>query len=240
MNRRAIMVVESRPIPTIEVVEEITRSGSWTPPKGCYEVDVFLVGGGGGAQGYSDRSVNPQEMANGGAGGYTKTFYGIQVDPGASYRVQIGSGGRGGGDNGGSNGGSTYFINTNYMANGGGGASLSRGGDGGSGGGTGGGNGGTNGSDGTSKIGQPGKGQGTTTKCPFKGYENVNFAGGGGSAAGDQGYGYAGDNSAGHSRYQQGYSATSNRGGGGGGTWGGRTGGSGGSGVIILHYWKAE
>lgn len=238
--RRRVMMVEIRPIPTIEVVEEIRQSRSWIPPKGCYEVDVFLVGGGGGAQAYSDPDVNPQEMANGGAGGYTKTIYGIQVNPGTSYKIQIGAGGRGGSDNGGSSGGATYFMNTKYMANGGGGATLSRGGDGGSGGGTGGGNGGSNGSDGTSKIGQPGKGQGTTTRCPFKGYENVNFAGGGGSAAGGQGYGFAGDNSAGHSGYQQGYSATSNRGGGGGGSWASRIGGSGGSGVVILHYWKAE
>ena len=39
---------------------------TWIVPKGCREVDVFLVGGGcGGNRGYSD---------TGGAGGYTKTF----------------------------------------------------------------------------------------------------------------------------------------------------------------------
>lgn len=64
----------------------------WTVPAGCREVDVFLVGGGGGAF----------DLAAGG-GGYTKTFKkdidgyrdgdAIQVVPGQSITVIVGRGG---------------------------------------------------------------------------------------------------------------------------------------------------
>lgn len=65
---------------------------TWTVPAGCREVDVFLVGGGGGAF----------DLAAGG-GGYTKTFKkdidgyrdgdAIQVVPGQSITVIVGRGG---------------------------------------------------------------------------------------------------------------------------------------------------
>lgn len=65
---------------------------TWIVPPGCTEVDVFLVGGGGGA---FDLSA--------GGGGYTKTFkkdtYGyrdgdaIQVTPGESIPIIVGHGG---------------------------------------------------------------------------------------------------------------------------------------------------
>lgn len=65
---------------------------TWTVPAGCTEVDVFLVGGGGGA---FDLSA--------GGGGYTKTYKNdtsgyrdgdaIRVTPGQSIPIIVGKGG---------------------------------------------------------------------------------------------------------------------------------------------------
>lgn len=154
------------------VIEELKQSGTWTPPAGCRRVDAFLVGGGGGGSSYSDPNsyggyLNGQEEgidfgdANGGGGGYTKTFYDIPVTPLQPLNYVIGYGGRGAYSNiedNGQQGGYTQFINSSYRVEGGyPGITLtknnpvSKGGDGGSGGGAAGGKGGSNGSDGTKK-----------------------------------------------------------------------------------------
>lgn len=99
---------------------------TWEVPTGCTEVDVFLVGGGGGA---FDLSA--------GGGGFTKTFKkdtsgwrdgdAITVVPGQSIQIIVGSGGlsvmsttyndyTGKGNSG----GYSQFMNSNYRANGGG------------------------------------------------------------------------------------------------------------------------
>lgn len=236
----------------IEVIEELTKSGTWTAPPGCYTVDAFLVGGGGGGSCYVDRASQPNAEANGGGGGYCNTFYKIPVLPGSRYAYTIGAGGKGGSTINGKDGGYTQFANSSYRVNGGSGGKsendINSGGNGGSGGGAGGGSGGTNGSDGVGKNSNPGYGQSSSTRCPFSGYESVNFSGGGGSAGDKRGYGYAGDDSAGNSTNNLGYpggriSGKNNRGGGGGGAWSVSLNSydiSGGSGIIILRYKRYE
>lgn len=97
---------------------------TWVVPKGCTEVDVFLVGGGGGG---SD--------VFGGGGGYTKTFKkdttgwrdgdAISVTPSQIIPIIVGKGGKAGAasldspnvDAG--DGGHSQFMNSAYRAEGG-------------------------------------------------------------------------------------------------------------------------
>ena len=70
-----------------------TSSGTFTVPKGIKQIKVFAVGGGGGCGSswvYSDNGVD--HGGNGGGGGYTKTSI-INVNPGDSISVSIGTGG---------------------------------------------------------------------------------------------------------------------------------------------------
>ena len=123
---------------------------TWTVPTGCTEVEVFLVGAGGGSGGYT----NMWGAWGAGGGGYTKTFRGkgyikpasgtwmgtdkegrdgdaIIVTPGQIIPIIVGAGGVNG------NGGYTQFMNNNYRADGGKTASsYTNGGDGGSAGGS--------------------------------------------------------------------------------------------------------
>ena len=90
---------------------------TWTVPEGCESVDVFLVGGGGGA-----KDTMP------GGGGYTKTFKNdtsgyrdggpINVSPGSSISIIVGSGGIGD-ENYSTDGSYSQFMNSSYRANGG-------------------------------------------------------------------------------------------------------------------------
>ena len=104
---------------------------TWTVPAGCDSVDVFLVGGGGGgASAYGYRKA-------GSGGGYTKTFRGqdyvkpssgtwmgtynegrdgdaIEVQPGQVIEIKVGKGGAVN-----SRGESSYFMNSDYLAEGG-------------------------------------------------------------------------------------------------------------------------
>ena len=91
---------------------------TWIVPKGCREVDVFLVGGGGAGH-----------NGSGGGGGYTKTFKkdtsgwrdgdAISVAPGQSIPITVGKGGIGGYSEVAPNGGYSQFLNSSYRANGG-------------------------------------------------------------------------------------------------------------------------
>lgn len=104
---------------------------TWVVPEGCEEVDVFLVGAGGGCSHNSSYGT-----PSGGGGGYTKTFRGhnyhspssgtwvgtydegrdgnaISVTPGQQIQIIVGSGVSG------SNGGYSQFMNSNYRAEGG-------------------------------------------------------------------------------------------------------------------------
>lgn len=153
---------------------------TWVVPGGCTEVDVFLVGAGGGC-----RFTPNWGATGGGGGGYTKVFRGhgyvkpasgtwmgtysdgrdgdaIAVTPGQSVQITVGAGAEG------ETGGYSQFMNSNYRAEGGGVApSWSVAGSGGSGGSTTGDNdvmfnGGSDGSDGSGSG--KGTGQGHTTR----------------------------------------------------------------------------
>lgn len=105
---------------------------TWTVPLGCTEVDVFLVGAGGGAGGFTNNMGN-----NGaGGGGYTKAFRGkgyvkpssgtwmgsstegrdgdaISVTPGQQIQIIVGTGIAN------ANGGYSQFMSSDYRADGG-------------------------------------------------------------------------------------------------------------------------
>lgn len=139
---------------------------TWRVPEGCESVDVFLVGAGGGA-----KDTMP------GGGGYTKTFKNdtsgyrdggpINVSPGISISIIVGSGGVGD-ENYSTDGSYSQFMNSSYRANGGlggtGSGSSSKAGDGGSGAASWHGYPGTDGSDGSGTGFTPGSGQGHTTR----------------------------------------------------------------------------
>ena len=91
---------------------------TWIVPKGCREVDVFLVGAGGGCSHNSGLGV-----PGGGGGGYTKTYKkdtagyrdgnAITVTPGQTIEIIVGAGVRG------ANGGYSQFMSSLYRAEGG-------------------------------------------------------------------------------------------------------------------------
>lgn len=91
---------------------------TWTVPPGCTEVDVFLVGAGGGCS-HNSRFGVP----GGGGGGYTKTYKkdtagyrdgnAITVTPGQTIEIIVGAGVRG------ANGGYSQFMSSLYRAEGG-------------------------------------------------------------------------------------------------------------------------
>lgn len=220
------LIVESKPL--VEVIEELTTSGSWTVPAGCRKVDVFLVGGGAGG------------AYNAGGGGYTNTVMDVAVTPGEIIKYIIGEGGKYGGMNGDAGpGGETSFAT--FSADGGSIVNNNsvKGGDGGSGGAgythaTGGldggdGNHGNSGNDGDSFPG--GKGQGTSTRCPFTG--KLYSTGGSTGRNIVNPTGNWGSNP--NTQYRHG-SNNSGEGGSGSGWYGG----NGGSGIIILRYKKYE
>lgn len=153
-------------------------------------LDVFLVGGGGGTK----WSVGGKIHSGGAGGGYTQTGKAITVSTNTPYTIDIGAGGIGEAD-----GGTTSAFG--LSASGGGHPTAgSDGAAGGSGGGgyvhasasgtsaSGAGNGGSDGSDGVtagSGGGDGGKGQGTTTR-EF-GEENGKLYAGGGAGASNKG-----------------------------------------------------
>src|SRR5699024_11842295 len=99
---------------------------TWVVPKGCFSVDVFLVGGGGGGS------------SAGGGGGYTKTFKSdskgwkdgeaIAVKPGQSISITVGKGGakvyQAEQNYTTKDGGYSQFMSSSYRANGGKGANM--------------------------------------------------------------------------------------------------------------------
>lgn len=201
-------------------------------------VDMFLVGAGGGGQIWANSSLGN----GGGGGGYTKTLKNIALVANTSYLVTIGSGGAAA-----TNGGNTKIANiSNGEVIGGYGASdYANGGNGGSGGGSSCANGGSNGSDGENtslKInGDGGKGQGTTTR-EFGEESGDLYSGGGGGGQGNTAYstglggaGGGGDGSS-LSVVSTTRNGTANTGGGGGGEGKKNSGGAGvgGSGILII------
>lgn len=225
---------------------------TWIVPKGCTEVDVFLVGGGGGG---SD--------VFGGGGGYTKTFKkdttgwrdgrAISVTQGQSVSIVVGKGGKAGAasldspDVDAGDGGYSQFMSSAYRAEGGKGGrwSVLKGGDGGSGG-SAAGKAGTDGSDGTSNmVYNIGKGQGHTTR-DFGETDGKRNAGGGGSTQGSP-QGGASDYTEGKGGDSVGNGVRAY----GGGGYGGGAGGAGnawqsgyqslgGDGTVLIRYYAYE
>lgn len=81
----------------------VTSSGTITIPSGVSLVDIFCVGGGGGAGGWTyienyktDGSLGllVENYGGGGGGGYTSTALDVPVTPGETLTVTIGAGGR--------------------------------------------------------------------------------------------------------------------------------------------------
>lgn len=157
---------------------------TWTVPAGCTEVDVFLVGAGGGTITNSNGTAS-----NGGGGGYTKTYKGknyikpssgtwigtstngrdgnaIPVKSGQQIEIIVGAGVLG------DKGGFTQFMNSNYRAEGGDTGVVTQSGHGGGDGGSGGsavdsikgGSEGSNGDDSPSLPVTGGRGQNHTTR----------------------------------------------------------------------------
>lgn len=222
-------------------------------PPGCTEMDVFIVGAGGGA---FDLSA--------GGGGYTKTFKkdltgyrdgdAIKVTPGQSIQIVVGAGGLSVMSNTaneyagqGNPGGYSQFMNSNYRANGGQpGRVISSprtfvGGDGGS--------------KGGALYTAPGSdgnpGQGHTTR-DFGESDGKRNAGGGGTPRANTGLGGESDYTDGKGTDCTNYGNESNKGIGGGGYGGGAAGGvysnpdgsgnitKGGDGTVLIRYWAYE
>lgn len=202
---------------------------TWTVPDGCFEVDVFLVGGGGSAS------------ASGGGGGYTATYKAsgigykdgnaIPVTPGQIIPITVGKGGNrvytSGTDVEGKAGTASQFMNSKYVAKGGGPghASTYNGGNGGSGGAAYPGTGGSDGGDAysnTSFTGKQGVGQHHTTRDFGEPDGKRNAGGGGGQDISIQYYG-------GESDYEEGKGGNGGKNGGYAGYGGGGYGGGGGA-----------
>ena len=216
---------------------KIYTSGFITPKKNG-TIDVFAVGGGSSSSGGTENRA-------GGAGGYTTTSKKYQVYAGVKITVTIGAGGVAPNSGQlGNNGGTTTFGDVSAE---GGKVSANNfeGGTGGCGGGSGGtsgipgGTGGSDGEDGTKGYGEPGKGQGTTTR-EFGEPDGELYAGAGGGAGKEGGVGGPGGGGNGASLTAPGTSGENGKGGGGGGNM---TGGGvthqgkpnpGGSGVIVI------
>lgn len=230
---------------------------TWVVPNGCTEVDVFLVGGGGGAF----------DLAGGG-GGFTKTFKSsddgykdgdsVKVAPGQSVQIIVGKGGKSvmsTFDNEyagiGNPGGYSQFLNSSYRANGGGAGKVSN-------------NprvftGGKGGSNGSAYLVSPGSdgspGQGHTTRDFGESSGKIN-AGGGGNPRINGGYGGTSDYTDGRGtdcRNTGEISAGRPKGLGGGGYGGGAGAGvytntdgatsnitSGGDGTVLIRYYAYE
>ena len=196
---------------------KITESGHWIAPAGVYKIMAWIVGGGGGGgQIGSDRY-----FSGGGGGGGCTNIVRIDVTPGSSWSITIGSGGFGGNTSvAGGNGGTTYLWNSAGTLI----ASVGGGGGGGSGNGQGG-IGGTstelgalifNGNPGESSTGTD-----NITTSALVGTSGGSAGGVGASGAGTRGS-----------------AAPANSGGGGGGGSGGglKNGGAGGDGYVIIWF----
>jgi hypothetical protein len=207
--------------------ETFTSNGSWTCPQGVTRVMVECWGAGGGG---GSRSSNGT-AGGGGGGAYVRSI--LNVIPGNSYTIVVGSGGAAN-----SNGGNTSFHTNLVMAEGGKGGSLnnSAGGAGGLGANSIGSfwfNGGT-GANGGSNGGGGGGGAGSAANGSNGSNQN---GGAGGALNGGNGGGGATSNANGN--------PGSNYGGGGGGarrSSGTRNGGTGANGLLIVSpiIWQNE
>lgn len=177
-----------------------TETGSWTVPANVTSVDVFIMGGGGGAGGNLTYDTGYTSFGGGGGAGRLKKQQ-LTVTPGQSITVTVGTGGAAGVDRTGSgsetggvgsNGGTTSFgtLLSVTGGNGGTGGSVAQGGNGGAG--SAGGGGGSNRSGGSSGSGGSGGngdycgggGAAASANTSVKGGNGGTYGGGGGSMVG--------------------------------------------------------
>ena len=230
-------------------VHTFTSDGTFEVTAGGGEVDVFLVGGGGSGGG----------ERGGGGGGSAKSHFGIFVQKG-NKQVTVGAGGiHPGTVRSNAPGEDSFFINSDFIAEGGQVSGSPDGGSGGSGGGGSstsssrvGGDGGSDGGDGEpGSNGAGGSGQGFSTREFNQIFLNGSWqtidpnsnatlyagGGGGGGDAGSPGFGGAGG---GGNSVETGLptNGVPNTGGGGGSTASsdGDGAGNGGSGIVIVRY----
>lgn len=100
------------------IVETITGTGTWTCPSDVNQIEVILVGGGGGGTQYTPSNI----WVMGGAGGDVKHEH-LTVTPGATYTITIGGGGAyysGGGGSGAAGAASTFDVLLTAAGGGGG------------------------------------------------------------------------------------------------------------------------
>ena len=232
--------------PTIESFTSIGTT-SWTAPAGVSSVEYLVVGGGGGGgNGYDSGG-------GGGAGGGMVLTGTLNVTPGNSYTITVGSGGTGGADtrsnNSGTDGGSSIFDSITATGGQGGygsrtapdGAGVGgsaqnsnitsgRAGNGGTGGNAGGGGGGAGGN-GTNRISSSSAGVGGPGISSSIGGSAVTYGAGGngGTSNVNNNNGAAG-------------AANTGKGGGAGSATGSNSGGggNGGSGVVVIKYTVQE
>lgn len=221
-------------------------NGTFTVPPGVYRIHLIGHGGGGGGAG-GDATGGGSVVGGGGGGAALLGHAVVEVTPGASATVAIGSGGTGGsagvggaGGAGGTGGSTTFTIGgVTYTFPGASGGSVPAGGSfgglfvGGTGGAA-----QTAGTAGSSLMpGSPGSGGagGSSAVAPATG------GGGGGGAAGVGGSGGAGGAAGSASNGTAGVAAAANSGAGGGGGGGGGSfsysggvGGAGGSGKLVI------
>lgn len=225
-------------------------SYTWKVPPGCTEVDVFLVGAGGGCSHNSSSGV-----PGGGGGGYTKTYKRdttgyrdgdtITVAPGQAVGIIVGAGAFG------ANGGYSQFMSSRYRAEGGHLSQWNGDGSGGSGGvGTSRPTHSIGGSDGTGSGGTSGQGHTTRDFGEPAGKRNAaggasayNRSGGETSQPGISDYTEgSGEGSNESSSLASGWSAGLGGGGYGGGAGGNASGKptKGGDGTVLIRYWAYE
>nr|DAL02183.1 MAG TPA: hypothetical protein [Caudoviricetes sp.] len=207
---------------SIQGQQIFTSSGTFMVPALVREVQVFLVGAGGGGNYRVLPSGSTYYGGGGGGGGYTRT-YKIATTPGQQIAVNIGASNNSYyGD-----GGTTYFGSYSALGGHAHGKEIANGSDGGSGGGAGsrtmGGSGGIDGGDGAFGGGQipGGKGQGSTTRA-FGDASGTLYASGG-SGGDSSGAGTGGGENTGN-------------GGGGMGNRSSSSYGKGGSGICIVRW----
>lgn len=206
-------------------------------------IDVFLVGAGGGGQGGERASNGNAYVGAGGGGGYTATGN-LVIQKNVSYEVAIGAGGTGGnGKFSGNQGGSTAAFS--FTITGGNGGANNIGGAGGNNGGDSGVYGNINGKNGASN-GTPGQGTSTHEFAEASGEDYSGGGGGGGwTNASKGGNGGAGGGAGGTSSRNGldavpvgGKAGNGNLSGGGGGNYGGGGGGGGLPGIPAISSTK--
>ena len=103
-NIARLFFEENQPLPDQEIT--FTSSQTWTVPDRATSIDIFVVGGGGGAGGCYHNCNNILQnnatykdcelYGSSGGSGYTNTVTNVSVTPGETLSIVVGAGGTGG------------------------------------------------------------------------------------------------------------------------------------------------